>query len=115
MQPDLILPDDSGRAWFTKLRYPVALIQTFRPCDWSDLHEFVCEGERFNTIFKERMAWLKAQAIDHTIRYDTVGEDLEQTKPRVYRLFVEFANTADAIVYRQRWDKWDYSENTTPR
>lgn len=100
--------DTSERGWFSRLRYPVALVQTFRPCDWNDLSAYICEGERFSTIMKERIAWLGENRIKFNIRYDYIEDEekevLEDTRPRLYRLFVEFTCTADAIVYRLRWD-----------
>jgi hypothetical protein len=103
MHAEAIEPDVSERGWFSRLKYPVVLVQTFRPCDWTDLHNYICEGERFSAILKERMAWLTEAKIPHNLRYESVEQDIEQTKPRVYRLFVEFTNTADSLVYRLRW------------
>ena len=104
MQTGNIEPDTQPRGWFSRLRYPVALVQFFTPCPWSDLRNFICENEYFrDEVFRARLAWLEEQKILHDIRYDTVELDLEETSPRVYRVFIAFTNTSDAIAYRLRW------------
>lgn len=104
MQSGPIIADTSTRAWLTRLRYPVALVQSFTPCHWSDFHSYLCEGEYFrDEVFRARMLWLEGQHVIHDIRYDTVDIDVEQTTPRVYRVFTAFVNTSDAIAYKLRW------------
>lgn len=104
MQNDPIKVDETPRGWFNRLCYPVCLVQVFRPCPWSQLRDYLCEGEYFrDEIFKDRIAWLEDSKLKHNIRYDSVEEDLEESSPRVYRIFVEFTCTADAIAYKQRW------------
>ena len=104
MQSGPILTDTSERSWFTKLRLPIATVQLFTPCHWSDFQSYICEDDYFRyTMFKERMTWLQEQNIVFDIRYDTINADVEETSPRVYRLFTAFTNTSDALGYKLRW------------
>lgn len=104
MQAGPIIIDTSERSWFNRLRFPVALVQTFQPCDWSDLHSYFCEAGYFNDeVFRARNTWLKECGIKCQVDYDNVETCLEPVAPRVYRLFTRFTCTADAIAYKVRW------------
>lgn len=101
MQVGPLEEDSRQRDWLNRFFYPVALVQTFRPCHWSNLRDFFEEGEVFHGFYKERALWLKDCKIRCNLHYCT--EELTTELPREYRLYTEFKSLEGAEAYKLRW------------
>jgi hypothetical protein len=105
MKPGPILLDSSSRSWLSKMRFPIALVQTFVPDLSHDFDSIIGEDDYFrHGLFKDRSSWLSKRDIIHDIRYDTIQNEVDGFESRVYRLFTLFASTSDSITYRLRWE-----------
>lgn len=103
MQQEPIILDTTPRGWWSRVSLPIALVQTFRPCHWSDFTGYLGESECFRELFRDRVLWLKESGLPHNIHYDSCELEVEENSPRAYRIFTEFASTADSIVYKMTW------------
>lgn len=101
MQAEAILVDDTPRGIIHRYFYPVSYVQVFTPCNWHDLHNYICEGHVFKELMTERWFWTKEQQIKCHMHYTTRQTD-ELTPPQ-YHLFTEFGRIEQAQAYLQRW------------
>lgn len=93
--------DDTNRGIIHRYFYPIAYVQTFRPCSWTDVRAYICEGEAFRELVTERHRWLVEYKIKCRVDYRSMQEDPEQ--PNFYRLETGFSCCRDAALYLARW------------
>lgn len=96
--------DLEERSFWSRIFYPICLVQEFLTCDPVDIEHFLDESDDFHShIIKDRVSWLDNHKIKYKMHYDVEYDWNDSHKPIIYRLFIEFGSVAESSAYKMVW------------